>query len=334
MEAGAKNKIHEALLDYIQANPLPAEKVPSPYWHKGLAVWGRPAAAALFVAIFLVTGVTSAAEKSLPGDILYHIKTDITEPVRAALLTTQKESVDWRLTQAERRLDEALALAKEDRLTPNIEEDLALRFEQHLALAQKETSTADDQSTTNPASDNAEDTSDTSQATMSLGISAETNNRSAKMLSPLAANIDPESKSSLPAQFIADLENYKQKFQGISAGKTPNLIIKKISEKLIEVDNKTTETVNTAIPKLTPPSANTDTKPQGYTNPNEEVKTSTGTEEEASVSTPLDKLLDSLKPKTNTENSDGEENNQTEEEKPTPKIEIKIPTTLDTGLSL
>ena len=58
-----------------------------------------------------------AAEGSLPGDLLYTVKTAITEPLRGALLAGDVPKVRWEAKKTVRRFEEAESLAAQGRLT-------------------------------------------------------------------------------------------------------------------------------------------------------------------------------------------------------------------------
>lgn len=81
------------------------------------AIW-RPQVVALALTLVLFTGVGTsyAAESALPGDGLYFVKVSINEPVLGAMAFSDSEKADWHVALAERRLDEAEALAAEGRL--------------------------------------------------------------------------------------------------------------------------------------------------------------------------------------------------------------------------
>jgi hypothetical protein len=91
-------------------------------------------------ALLLVLAVGSgsvayAAEGTLPGDLLYPVKVDVTEPIRTALQTTPAEEASWQMTLAARRIDEAATLAARGALSTSTEASLAARFEASASAA-------------------------------------------------------------------------------------------------------------------------------------------------------------------------------------------------------
>jgi hypothetical protein len=90
----------------------------------------HPVFAGAFALLLLITsggGAAYAAEGSLPGDLLYPVKVDVTEPVVTALTPRGKAQITWRLAIARRRLAEAHALAVAGRLASSTEAALVGR---------------------------------------------------------------------------------------------------------------------------------------------------------------------------------------------------------------
>ncbi|MDE2399681.1 MAG: hypothetical protein KGL67_01580 [Patescibacteria group bacterium] len=65
----------------------------------------------IVILIIIITGGTSAfAERAVPGDLLYGIKTSVNEPVAGIFALTKEEKTEWRERLVERRLKEAQKL--------------------------------------------------------------------------------------------------------------------------------------------------------------------------------------------------------------------------------
>lgn len=111
------NTEKEVMLSHILTHASPEERIgtirqPSQkilsYSFTTLFMQPRAVAFVLLFSIITSTTATSAfAEKALPGDILYPVKTKITEPARGLLVTTQEAKVVWQERLTERRLTEA-----------------------------------------------------------------------------------------------------------------------------------------------------------------------------------------------------------------------------------
>lgn len=93
--------------------------LPSPY--AKLFTRARLAFVCLVV-LLLATAVpaTYAAEKSLPGDPLYPIKTDVIEPIIEAFTLDQRERAEKVIKNAERRLEELMILFEVEEEEENI----------------------------------------------------------------------------------------------------------------------------------------------------------------------------------------------------------------------
>lgn len=84
------------------------------------------------LASLLVGGTVSyAAERTLPGDVLYPVKIHVNERVRTSLAVSAKAKAEISATLAERRLDEAAALQSEGRLDAEARTELRQRFDDH-----------------------------------------------------------------------------------------------------------------------------------------------------------------------------------------------------------
>jgi len=89
-------------------------------------------------AMFMVVGIPILAEKSVPGDMLYAVKTDITEELRASLKLSPYAKVEWETERLERRVAEARLLASEGKLTPEAQAVVALAVQEHTDAAVQE----------------------------------------------------------------------------------------------------------------------------------------------------------------------------------------------------
>lgn len=86
------------------------------------------------VAVFIListVGTSFAAERAVPGDLLYPIKVSVNEPVVGLLATDPVSKASWEVKKAERRLVEAQALASEGKLTEDKRVEIENRFNQY-----------------------------------------------------------------------------------------------------------------------------------------------------------------------------------------------------------
>ncbi len=84
-------------------------------------------------------GAASLAENALPGDLLYPIKVNVNEEVRAALASTPEKKADVALARAERRIDELNTLAARGELSEEIKTEIDSRIDEHVHDAEIET---------------------------------------------------------------------------------------------------------------------------------------------------------------------------------------------------
>jgi hypothetical protein len=91
-------------------------QVPSP-WFNVFAFRYAPAFALILVLGFGT--VSLAAERSLPGDFLYPLKVDVSEPLQGALILDKEEKVDFEAAMVERRLNEVEILTNKGAIDNN-----------------------------------------------------------------------------------------------------------------------------------------------------------------------------------------------------------------------
>ena len=84
--------------------------------------------------IFIMIGGTLAyaAEGSVPGDLLYPIKMNITEPIRDILAITPLARAKWEAEKAIRRLDEAKKLVLKNNLTSEYRDEIEKNFNKNI----------------------------------------------------------------------------------------------------------------------------------------------------------------------------------------------------------
>ncbi len=81
-------------------------------------------------------GVSYAAQNSLPGDPLYPVKVDVNEPIAGAFQFGTQAQAQWNADLAQTRLQEAEQLAAQNRLTPQLQAQVATRLQDAVAAAQ------------------------------------------------------------------------------------------------------------------------------------------------------------------------------------------------------
>ncbi|MDB5189092.1 MAG: hypothetical protein JWL82_49 [Parcubacteria group bacterium] len=131
--------LRERLSMYADQHPAPVPaSIPSPFGTFFIALGSRrfsTYAMALAVLIVATSGVTFAAEGSVPGDSLYSIKVKVNEPVMVALAPTATGQANVAARIATRRVDEAVTLATRGELTPERQAYLATEFDSSVKIA-------------------------------------------------------------------------------------------------------------------------------------------------------------------------------------------------------
>lgn len=93
----------------------------------------------LFV-VLLGGGISISAEKAVPGDILYPVKTHVNEEIRSFAAVTPHAKAVLQVNLAERRLGEVEMLASQDKLNAETQTELEEAFENNAAALKKNVS--------------------------------------------------------------------------------------------------------------------------------------------------------------------------------------------------
>ncbi len=153
MRASEKAELKARLVSYMEYHPLPPEMVTVPT--KKIRIQGiksEPFFAFNFnkvytrsfagvFAVMFIMAVPFVAERAVPGDVLYPVKVQFNEEVRATLAFSPYAKVEWETQRLERRISEARLLASEGRLTPEAEIAVAEAVKNHTDAAQREIAT-------------------------------------------------------------------------------------------------------------------------------------------------------------------------------------------------
>lgn len=136
-----KNRIQERIVQRVGglSEESVQEKIQSPFsivsqWSHLVARRGVVYVSATFAIVLLVSGgVVAAAEQALPGDLLYPVKTNVTEGVIGIFSTSPEEKADLQARLASRRLGEVTQLALSGRLTSESRAQLEQEVTKHIA---------------------------------------------------------------------------------------------------------------------------------------------------------------------------------------------------------
>ncbi|MEK7125221.1 MAG: hypothetical protein AAB864_02445 [Patescibacteria group bacterium] len=101
-KSAMRHFLKAVVLQYPVAHATPA--------HHG---WVSRAFVVALSVVLIVGGISYTAERSMPGQALYTIKTSINEKVRDYVPVSLEAEMNWELTKQERRLAELEVLAAE-----------------------------------------------------------------------------------------------------------------------------------------------------------------------------------------------------------------------------
>lgn len=137
--------LRERVVSYMEYHPLPKEKVSAvpaaelvsdPYKVFNFSRLQFGSFMGAFAMIILVV-IPVAAERAVPGDVLYPVKVQFSEEVRSTLSFSPYAKVEWETERLERRLAEARLLADEGKLTQEVEAEVAQAVQAHSNAAQE-----------------------------------------------------------------------------------------------------------------------------------------------------------------------------------------------------
>jgi len=130
-----KQALRKNLLTHMalrQSQPL---KVAVVWQLLNAKLFSRPVSMVLATGVLVIlagAGTAFAAKGALPGQTLYIVKTQISEPVRAALTIPDDDRAVYEIELATKRMEEAHALAAEGHLDETTQTQLTAEFENHV----------------------------------------------------------------------------------------------------------------------------------------------------------------------------------------------------------
>lgn len=131
------------LLDFISFNPIRGE-VSVPRERRYISIFSvghfvKATALVLIIGIVATgSGVSYAASSALPGEKLYNVKVNVNEKIEDKLAFSNESKVAVQSKKVERRLEEAQALAKDNKLSSQHTKTLTAKLEEHIGELEKE----------------------------------------------------------------------------------------------------------------------------------------------------------------------------------------------------
>ena len=129
--------VRSRIAEFISFNPIRGEAhIPKERTYISIFEVGHFAKASALVLIFAVvvagSGVSYAASSALPGQALYNIKVNVNEKIEGGLAFSSGTKVAIESKKVERRLEEAQALVKNNKLSTENKELLQKKIEEHI----------------------------------------------------------------------------------------------------------------------------------------------------------------------------------------------------------
>lgn len=144
LKASERRELRERVLSYMEYHPLPKQTVVTEELKQALpfesftvfhfnALHAR-IAGGVFV-LFLVIA-PFVAERSVPGDVLYLVKTGFNETIQGQFAGSPYEKIEFETKLMERRITEARVLASEGKLTEEVKTQIADTVKEHTVAVQ------------------------------------------------------------------------------------------------------------------------------------------------------------------------------------------------------
>ena len=144
LKAAERHELRERVLAYMEYHPLPKQSMKEEIEHIESESFIRihfntiyTRIAVSVFAVLLVVIVPFAAERSVPGDVLYSFKTQINEGIRATLANSPYEKIVLETALLERRIAEARLLESQGKLTSEIEAAISETVREHASAVQQ-----------------------------------------------------------------------------------------------------------------------------------------------------------------------------------------------------
>lgn len=145
LKASERRELRERVLSYMEYHPLPKqtslreeraiEGIPSESFVTfHFTAFHARIAGGLFALLVIIAPFI--AEKSVPGDALYLVKTGLNETVQGKLANSPYEKIEFETKLMERRIAEARVLASEGKLTEEVKTQLAETVKGHTEAVQ------------------------------------------------------------------------------------------------------------------------------------------------------------------------------------------------------
>lgn len=124
-----------AHMAHVVATPV---GIVEPLFKRGVQHGLRIALSSFLFIVFAGGSISALASNAYPGDLLYAVKTEINENIKAAFLKTPEEKVAFRKGLVENRINEIKTLAETKTLTPEKQKKAQKALDQNVKDLSKE----------------------------------------------------------------------------------------------------------------------------------------------------------------------------------------------------
>lgn len=144
LKVSERHDLRERILSYMEYHPLPKQAlsveelrgaIPSEAFRTFHFTWFQARVAGGVLAVILILA-PFAAERAVPGEVLYLVKTGINEPIQKQLATTPHEKIEFETKLMDRRIAEARVLASEGKLTEEVKAEITANVKEHTKAVQ------------------------------------------------------------------------------------------------------------------------------------------------------------------------------------------------------
>ncbi len=145
LKVSERHELRERVLSYMEYHPLPkqnagtkelARAIPSELFTVfHFKAFHARIAGGVFILFLIVAPFI--AERSVPGDALYLVKTGFNETLQGQLVDSPYEKIEFETKLMERRISEARVLASEGKLTEEVKTHIAETVKEHTTAVQE-----------------------------------------------------------------------------------------------------------------------------------------------------------------------------------------------------
>lgn len=146
LKASERRELRERIFAYMEYHPLPKQPMETLEFSEAgflsesfITLHFNPLYARIASAVLVVVLIVApfVAERSVPGDVLYLVKTGVNETIQGQLANSPYKRIVFETKLMERRITEARVLANEGKLTEEVRTQIAETVKEHTNAVQQ-----------------------------------------------------------------------------------------------------------------------------------------------------------------------------------------------------